>query len=591
MRTADETLAIITDGLHKSFGKAPRRTDAVVNVSLRVVPGQVTGLIGPDGAGKTTLMRLIAGLLTPDSGTLTVLGLDAVADPLAVQASIGYMPQHFGLYEDLTVQENLNLYADLQGLPEDQRAGRFAQLLHMTGLAPFTARLAGHLSGGMKQKLGLACTLVRPPRLLLLDEPTVGVDPVSRRELWEIVYQLVTDEGMSVLLSTAYLDEAERCKEVILLHEGRVLGKGTPTEFTAHLTGRVYGASRPQTIRRHLQAELQKQPVVRDAIIDGDLVRVLLAENAQPPELPDVTWQPLKPRFEDAFVLQLRERESLEHPESRASRDATPITTQKNAPQKNHDDIITVSDLTRRFGTFVAVDAISFSVQRGEIFGLLGANGAGKSTTFRMLCGLLPASAGKLSVARVDLRTAAAKARARIGYMSQKFALYEVLSVQQNLIFFAKAYGLNRQQRAARIPWAIEEFGLEQYRDTNCGLLPLGFKQRLAMACALMHEPDILFLDEPTSGVDPIERRAFWQRINQLADRGVTIMITTHFMDEAEYCDRLVIMSQGEILAAGSPKDVRARAQSPEHPDPNMEDAFIALISAPNAPKAPRPTE
>ena len=216
------------------------------------------------------------------------------------------------------------------------------------------------------------------------------------------------------------------------------------------------------------------------------------------------------------------------------------------------------------------MDAISFSVQRGEIFGLLGANGAGKSTTFRMLCGLLPASAGKLSVAGVDLRTAAAKARARIGYMSQKFALYEVLSVQQNLIFFAKAYGLDRQRRATRIPWAIEEFGLEQYRDTNCGLLPLGFKQRLAMACALMHEPDILFLDEPTSGVDPIERRAFWQRINQLADHGVTIMITTHFMDEAEYCDRLVIMSQGEILAAGSPKDVRAKrsesgAPQPEH--------------------------
>jgi ABC-2 type transport system ATP-binding protein len=582
MRAADETLAIISDGLHKSFGKPPRRTDAVVDVSLRVVPGQVTGLIGPDGAGKTTLMRLISGLLTPDSGTLTVLGIDVLADPLTVQASIGYMPQHFGLYEDLTVQENMNLYADLQGLPEDRRAARFTQLLHMTGLGPFTARLAGRLSGGMKQKLGLACTLVRPPRLLLLDEPTVGVDPVSRRELWAIVYQLVEDEGMSVLLSTAYLDEAERCKEVILLHEGRVLGKGAPAKFTANLEGRVYGASRPQTIRRHLQAELLRQSVIRDAVIDGDLVRVLLAENAQPPELPGVVWHPLNSRFEDAFVLQLRERE----PE--ADQNTAPVPVQQIAQQKADDDIIAVSDLTRRFGAFVAVNTISFSVRRGEIFGLLGANGAGKSTTFRMLCGLLPASGGRLSVAGVDLRTAAAKARARIGYMSQKFALYEVLSVQQNLTFFAKAYGLNRQQRAAQIPWAIEEFGLEQYRDTNCGLLPLGFKQRLAMACALMHEPDILFLDEPTSGVDPIERRAFWQRINQLADRGVTIMITTHFMDEAEYCDRLVIMSQGEILAAGSPKEVRAQARSPEHPNPNMEDAFITLISAPHTPKAPR---
>ncbi|MBD3814587.1 MAG: ABC transporter ATP-binding protein, partial [Betaproteobacteria bacterium] len=383
---------------------------------------------------------------------------------------------------DLTVQENLNLYADLQGLPPDQRAARFAQLLHMTGLAPFTTRLAGRLSGGMKQKLGLACTLVRPPRLLLLDEPTVGVDPVSRLELWAIVYQLVADGGMSVLLSTAYLDEAERCKEVILLHEGRVLGKGTPAEFTAHLTGRVYGASRPATIRRHLQAELQKQSVVRDAIIDGDLVRVLLAENEQPPQLPDVRWQPLNPRFEDAFVLQLRERASDAPQKPRSTLNAHPITAQENTPQPNPEDIITVADLTRRFGAFTAVDGISFCVQRGQIFGLLGANGAGKSTTFRMLCGLLPPSAGKLSVAGVDLRSAAAKARARIGYMSQKFALYEVLSVRQNLIFFAKAYGLNRQRRAARIDWALAEFGLTSYSDTSCGLLPLGFKQRLAMA-------------------------------------------------------------------------------------------------------------
>ncbi|MBD3816663.1 MAG: ATP-binding cassette domain-containing protein, partial [Halothiobacillus sp.] len=334
---------------------------------------------------------------------------------MRVQANIGDMPQHFGLYEDLTVQENLNLYADLQGLPPDQRAARFAQLLHMTGLAPFTTRLAGRLSGGMKQKLGLACTLVRPPRLLLLDEPTVGVDPVSRLELWAIVYQLVADGGMSVLLSTAYLDEAERCKEVILLHEGRVLGKGTPAEFTAHLTGRVYGASRPATIRRHLQAELQKQSVVRDAIIDGDLVRVLLAENEQPPQLPDVRWQPLNPRFEDAFVLQLRERASDAPQEPRSTLNAHPITAQENTPQPNPEDIITVADLTRRFGAFTAVDGISFCVQRGQIFGLLGANGAGKSTTFRMLCGLLPPSAGKLSVAGVDLRSAAAKARARIG--------------------------------------------------------------------------------------------------------------------------------------------------------------------------------
>ncbi|OZB84158.1 MAG: ABC transporter ATP-binding protein [Halothiobacillus sp. 13-55-253] len=581
LQERNSTLAIIIDGLSKSFGKPPKRTDALIDVSLSVRPGQVTGLIGPDAAGKTTLMRLICGLLTADAGTITVLGFNAHTEAMRVQANIGYMPQHFGLYEDLTVQENLALYADLQGLPEDQRAARFTQLLQMTGLTPFTARLAGRLSGGMKQKLGLACTLVRPPRLLLLDEPTVGVDPVSRRELWAIIYQLVADEGMSVLLSTAYLDEAERCKEVILLHEGRVMGNGAPNEFTAHLGGRVFGASRPHTLRRHLQAELLNQKVVLDAVIDGDLVRVLLAENEQPPQLPDVGWQPLKPRFEDAFVLKLRERASDAQQKHRSTLNTPPITAQENTPQQDSEDIITVADLTRRFGAFTAVDGVSFAVQRGQIFGLLGANGAGKSTTFRMLCGLLPPTAGKLSVAGVDLRTAAAKARARIGYMSQKFALYEVLSVQQNLIFFAKAYGLSRQRRADRIDWALQEFGLMSYQDTNCGLLPLGFKQRLAMACALMHEPDILFLDEPTSGVDPIERRAFWQRINSLADRGVTIMITTHFMDEAEYCDHLVIMSRGKILAAGTPRSVREQAKTAEHPNPNMEDAFIALISAP----------
>ncbi|MGD9888886.1 MAG: ATP-binding cassette domain-containing protein [Halothiobacillaceae bacterium] len=574
----DDNEAIVICNLHKSFGKAPHATQALNDVSFSVPNGAVIGLIGPDGAGKTTLMRLMAGLLNPDAGSVQVLGVNVQKDPLTVQASIGYMPQHFGLYEDLTVQENLTLYADLQGVPFAQRVKRFQELLNMTGLAPFTDRLAGRLSGGMKQKLGLACTLVRPPSLLLLDEPTVGVDPVSRRELWEIVYQLVKDGGMTVLLATAYLDEAERCNQVILLHQGQILGQDTPTAFTQHLAQRVWGAQREQGLRRHLQAELKQQPEILDAVIDGDWVRVLLAEHAKPPVLPGVTWQPLSPRFEDAFVLMLQSQHAAQTPQALAPIGGTRLEL---SAATQAVEVIRVSDLSRRFGTFIAVNAISFSVQRGQIFGLLGANGAGKSTTFRMLCGLLPASSGTLSVAGVDLFTAAAKARARIGYMSQKYALYEVLSVMQNLTFFARAYGLKGERLTQRLAWALAEFDLKNYRDTNSGLLPLGFKQRLAMACALMHEPDILFLDEPTSGVDPIERRAFWGRINALADQGVTIMITTHFMDEAEYCDRLVIMSQGQILAAGMPADIRAQAQTQTMPKPNMEDAFIALISAP----------
>lgn len=578
----DQTAVIDIRNLCKSFGKPDSAIHAIDGISLAVQPGQVTGLIGPDGAGKTTLMRLIAGLLTPDRGELTVLGMDVRARALEVQSSLGYMPQHFGLYEDLTVQENLTLYADLQGVPHEQRPPRFRQLLDMTGLGPFTNRLAGRLSGGMKQKLGLACTLVHPPKLLLLDEPTVGVDPVSRRELWEIVYQLVEDQGMSVLLSTAYLDEAARCADVILIHEGKVLGQGEPAGFTQFLTHRVYCVRQKSGKKRHLQKRVAATSAVLDAVIDGDCVRAILRPDTPPPDLAQSCWRALAPRFEDAFVVQLQAKQSRPDTEIHAQDSSG---TAESIPRPSGDDqtapsaVIEVRDLTRRFGTFVAVDRLNFSVERGEIFGLLGANGAGKSTTFRMLCGLLPASAGQLSVAGVDLRRAAAKARARIGYMSQRFALYEVLSCEQNLRFFARTYGLKGRRQNERVDWALNSFDLRHYRHTNSGLLPLGFKQRLAMAAALMHEPDILFLDEPTSGVDPIERRAFWNRINDLADQGVTILITTHFMDEAEYCDRLVIMNRGTILASGSPKEIRAQARTDALPNPRMEDAFIHLVT------------
>jgi ABC-2 type transport system ATP-binding protein len=564
-------------GLSKRFTVGRRRVQALEEVSLEVRPGRITGLIGPDGAGKTTLMRLICGLLVPDSGSLEVLGLDVVREPVTVQESVGYMPQHFGLYEDLSVQENLDLYADLQGVPEQERDARYRELLHMTGLGSFTARLAGRLSGGMKQKLGLACTLVHPPRLLLLDEPTVGVDPVSRRELWEIVYREVEQEGMSVLLSTAYLDEAERCHEVILMHQGRVLGSGTPKALTAPLQGRGFLVASPEVGKRRIQTRLAAVPGVVDAVIQGDAVR-LVTERAETPR-PDTLWpggpqldiSPVEPRLEDAFVARIKA--ALKDP---------PATRSDLAPAHpgtvGDEAVITVRNAQRRFGDFYAVKGISFTVRRGEIFGLLGANGAGKSTTFRMLCGLLPASAGELKVAGHDLRHAAAKARARIGYMAQRFSLYVNLTVAENLQFFSAAYGLVRARRRARIDWALESFELTPMADTPASDLPLGYQQRLALAAALMHEPDILFLDEPTSGVDPLARRAFWTRINALAESGVTVLVTTHFMDEANYCDRLVIMADGEILAEDTPEDLKARFRSTRNPSPTMEDAFIALI-------------
>ncbi|MFQ5642613.1 MAG: ATP-binding cassette domain-containing protein [Thiogranum sp.] len=575
----ETAFALEFSGVSKTFTSAGLSVKALDQVGFAIRPGRVTGLIGPDGAGKTTLMRLAAGLMLPDSGAIQTLGIDVLEQPLRVQSSAGYMPQRFGLYEDLSVQENLNLYADLQGVEKAARPDRYRQLMHMTGLAPFTRRLAGRLSGGMKQKLGLACTLVRPPRLLLLDEPTVGVDPVSRRELWSIVYTQVKEQGMTVLLSTAYLDEAERCDEVILMHEGRRLGQGSPASFSEPMRGRAFHVTSGTTGKRTLQRRLDAVPGIIDALIEGEQVRVVSEPGGLPDltalkDIPDLETAVAEPCFEDAFIARLKDKQA---PVPSLSGDRGAVGQQAAS---DADPVIAVSNLQRRFGDFVAVKGVSFSVRRGEIFGLLGANGAGKSTTFRMLCGLLPVSSGEVQVAGLDLRYAAARVRGRLGYMAQRFSLYVDLTVLQNLRFFASAYGLNRARRRQRIAWALETFELGGYADADSGDLPLGYKQRLAMAAALMHEPDILFLDEPTSGVDPLARREFWQRINALAESGVTVLVTTHFMDEANYCDRLVIMAEGEVLAQGTPAEMKARFRSSEHPDPGMEDAFIGLIEA-----------
>jgi ABC-2 type transport system ATP-binding protein len=581
VRAASATeLVLEARGVRKQFVAGMRTIPALRNVSLSVRRGQVTGLIGPDGAGKTTLMRMCVGLLAPDEGQIMALGFDAARESLAVQARVGYMPQRFGLYEDLSVQENLDLYADLQGLPHADRAARYDELMRMTGLARFTKRLAGRLSGGMKQKLGLACTLVRPPELLLLDEPTVGVDPVSRRELWQIVYRLVQQEGMTVLLSTAYLDEAERCDEVILMHEGEVFGHGPPGQFREKSQGRTYLVTAPGQRKRVVQRELARAPGVVDALIQGERVRLVMDSEVAPdparllPGISGVSIQPVPPRLEDSFIAMLKKRRV----EGGATQHPAQSTHKPTRANNGAGPVIEVNDVKRRFGDFYAVKGVSFRVERGEVFGLLGANGAGKSTTFRMLCGLLPASEGSLRVAGLDLRTAAAAARARIGYMSQKFSLYGNLSVCENLRFFSSAYGLFGARQRAAMDQALEQFEMTPMADTTSLDLPLGHKQRLAMACALMHEPEILFLDEPTSGVDPLARREFWSHINALAEDRVTVMVTTHFMEEAEYCDRLAIMADGEILALGTPEEIKQRQRTAKHPEPTMEDAFIALI-------------
>jgi len=590
---------IVLDQLTKRFGSNTK--PALDAVTATVHPGRITGLVGPDGAGKTTLLRLIAGLFEPTAGAIRWEGLrDEGRGTREVQSSesrvqsmknhsafrtlhsaLGYMPQRFGLYEDLTVQENLNLYADLQGISPSQRKTRFAELLRFTGLEPFTGRLAKKLSGGMKQKLGLACVLVKMPKLLLLDEPSVGVDPISRRDLWRMVRELVTDDVI-VIWSTAYLDEAETCDEVLLLNEGRMLFFGKPGELTSRMEDRVVQVrGLGDRERRRELVKLLRLPEVIDGTVQGSALRIVVASGERR-ETRDEHYSPLishlsslashlypvTPRFEDAFIDLL----------GGMPKGNSPLVGRMRQVPDTDQPVVVARGLTKRFGNFTAVRDNNFEIKRGEIFGLLGPNGAGKSTTFKMLCGLLKPSEGEGFIAGHNLLKSPSQARARLGYMAQKFSLYGDLNVRQNLAFFAGTYGLKHKAKREAVENMIDMFDLAPYVGTNTGLLPLGFKQRLSLACALMHAPDVLFLDEPTSGVDPLTRREFWGHVNALVEKGVTVLVTTHFMDEAEYCDRVTLIYRGETIAEGTPDDLKLSVQSETLPDPTLNDAFMVLI-------------
>lgn len=559
------------ENLSKRFpGSEKPALDAI---SAIIRPGGITGLVGPDGAGKTTLIRLIAGLMQPSEGNIRVFGLDSVQNAAAVQNLISYMPQRFGLYEDLSVQENLNLYSDLHDVVGSKKKAAFSKLLSFTDLQRFTGRLAGNLSGGMKQKLGLACSLVEKPRLLLLDEPSVGVDPISRRELWELVKDLI-DDSMAVVWSTAYLDEAENCDTVLLLNEGKLLFDGPPSQLTERVQGRTFKLSNFQCSKRKVLAAMLEQPTVIDGVIQGRSVRLVGKDKEPSPDLPpiaeggEISLTP--PHFEDAFIDILGGGPSGH---SVLAAQMKPLTVQQT-------DMIEAVRLTKMFGDFTAANNITFSIRAGEIFGLLGPNGAGKSTTFKMMCGLLKPTSGTAKVAGFNLQAAPGKARSRIGYMAQKFSLYGNLSVLQNLEFFSGVYGLSGKRKRDAIRGMTETFALRPYLDEKADSLPLGFKQRLALACSVMHNPEVLFLDEPTSGVDPITRREFWTHINGMVENGVTVMVTTHFMDEAEYCDRIALVYRGQIIAMGEPDHLKQQASTEDMPDPTMEETFIALIRA-----------
>ena len=492
--------------LTKRFGTLT----AVDGLSLTIPKGELFGLVGSDGAGKTTTLRMLTGVLDATEGTATVLDCPCHnLDP--VRSHIGYMSQRFGLYSDLTVMENIRFHADIFDVPKTEWRERAERLLTMSGLSPFIKRRAGALSGGMKQKLGLCCALIHTPAVLFLDEPTNGVDPVSRRDFWRILDTLLA-EGVTVVVATAYLDEAERCHRVGLLHHGQLLA-----------------CDSPQNLKQ-------------------------LAD-------PTIT----NPTLEDVFITVMGEGTD------------TAVKRRPAPDLQSAAAAVTLTKLTRRFGDFIAVNNVSLVVPKGEIFGFLGPNGAGKSTTIRMLCGILEPSGGTGNVAGFDVSSQPEKIKENIGYMSQKFSLYEDLTVEENIAFYGGIYRLPAKELAERADWVIEMAGLAERRRSKAGELSAGWRQRLALGCALLHKPPIIFLDEPTAGVDPLNRRRFWQLIHNLAADGVTVFVTTHYMDEAEYCDRLALIYKGELVAVGTPLELKQQ-QAADGILPSLEQVFIDLI-------------
>lgn len=544
--------AIDVQGLGKNFGQVR----AVHDLSLRAMPGEIFGIVGPDGAGKTTTLRMLATILPSSSGTATVAGFDTRTHAAQVKDRIAYMSQRFGLYPDLTVQENIDFYADLYGEPRRGRQQRIAELLDFSSMGPFRRRLAGNLSGGMKQKLQLVCALIHTPKVLLLDEPTNGVDPVSRRDFWRILYRLLKNR-VAILVTTSYLDEAERCSRIGLLHEGGFMATGTPEELRRLLPGHILSIRSPEA--RTVQNMLGGLDFLSGTEVFGDRVHAQCTDIARAEreirellnrhQVPVDKIREESPSLEDVFVGLLSDN---------AGSRQNPVTSlPPPPPEHDHTTAVSVQRLTRRFGSFTAVRDISFSVPRGEIFGFLGPNGAGKSTTIRMLCGLLVPSAGTGTVHGLDITREPEAIKRHIGYMSQKFSLYEDLTVQENIAFYGGIYGLSGKQLEKRSRWAVTMSGLTGREANLTGTLAAGFKQRLSMACAVLHEPPILFLDEPTSGVDPLSRRRFWDLITSMAESGVTVFVTTHYMEEAEYCDRIALIYRGEMIALGTPTQLK----------------------------------
>jgi ABC-2 type transport system ATP-binding protein len=549
--SAEQQLALNVKDLWKRYGAV----EAVRGITFEVAKGEIFGLIGPDGAGKTSTFQILAGVMEATSGTVGVFGGEA----RTMRSQTGYLTQAFSLYPDLSVAENIRYTGDLRRVPPDEIDKRGMQYLRMFDMDRFTDRLAGRLSGGMKQKLALVCALVPQPQILLLDEPTTGVDPVSRREFWDTLTHLAAD-GLTIVVATPYLDEAERCHRIALIHQGKIQQMGTPAELTASLNAKRLELRTPDLGKA--EAALSELTGEDKDFIDiqrfGDHIDLLVND---PQKAIAVLNERMKgagivddvrvdePTLENVFVARLRGAGQEAH------REPFPV-------RHDHGDLrgriaMGATNLTKQFGAFTAVKNVNLKIQYGEVYGLLGANGAGKTTTIKMLCGLLDASSGKMELAGETSNLRSQHIRQGIGYMSQKFSLYDDMTILENLKFFAGVYGVPDAERDEKIKWVLSFSGLVGNQNQITGSLPGGWKQRVAFGAAILHEPSILFLDEPTSGVDPLARRAFWTMINRLADAGAAILVTTHYLEEAEQCNRLGMMVAGELVAEGTPSGIK----------------------------------
>ena len=543
-------VAIRVRGLRKVYGQI----EAVRGIDLDVNSGEIFGVIGPDGAGKTSVFQILGGVMQATSGEAIMLGRST----REARSYVGYLTQVFSLYHDLSVAENLRYVGELRRLSTREIDRRGRRYLSMFGMERFMDRLAGKLSGGMKQKLSLACALIIEPKILLLDEPTTGVDPVSRREFWDALADL-SSQGITIVVATPYLDEAERCTHVALMHEGRIHQTGTPRELREGL-----GLQRLVVRASKLsQAEdlLDETGGIEDAQRFGDHLDVMVKEARAGEKLTRETLgkagleveavEVAAPTLENTFVTLLRQVGD----EVRS----TPFPVKREFQKRPPDAIaIGARGLTKQFGDFTAVHNVNLEVRYGEVYGLLGANGAGKTTTIKMLCGLLEPSGGEAELAGKTGALRSAFVRERVGYMSQKFSLYDDLTIDENLDFFAGVYQVPLAERAEKKQWVLAFSGLKGRAKQITGSLPGGWKQRVAFGAAVMHEPSVLFLDEPTSGVDPPARRAFWKMINSFADRGMGILVTTHYLEEAEQCNRLGLLVAGELVAQGTPTGLKA---------------------------------